>query len=100
MSGGVTTGEKSTIQPGPWFNKDVVSHVVDSANLAVFNITEAGHRFHFGYVYRYVTTIDGIVGIVTYGTGNGGQVTFNRAFAAGSGWQTYDNRIVNRFKQR
>ena len=70
-----------------------VLHVVDQENYAVFNITLDNHSFYPGYVYRNATTINGVMGIQTYGEGNGAYGALNK-IAAPPVWAAQDALLM------
>jgi RHS repeat-associated protein len=90
--GGVNTCDVSDIAG------QKVSHVVDDANFALFNITQFSHMFDPGYVYRNVF-VDGNGNVVlrTYGEGTGDFKGFNNFFG-NFGWAVVDSRIQKPFR--
>lgn len=91
----IVTGGTSSI------GSNIVRHVVDTDNFAIFNITTEGHIFDPGYVYRYVGESNGNIGIWTYGAGSAISVwrqALDISFFRAGGWQASDYRIKQKIK--
>jgi RHS repeat-associated protein len=106
----VATGDETKIVFAG-LNGGTVSHVVDDANMTLYNVTHSDHIFSDGYVSRSVYVRGGSVYVKSIGEGitssssfRLGGVPFSRALRAGlnidlykSGFDSLDNNIRSAF---
>ena len=83
----INTGDTETI---PWLGP--VVHSVDPSNCSITNTTLPGHKLYPGQVTRSVVNNNGMISIVTDGTGDGPMSTLNDALAYPL-WSTVDGNI-------
>jgi RHS repeat-associated protein len=83
----INTGDTETI---PWLGP--VVHSVDPSNCSITNTTLPGHKLYPGQVTRSVVNDNGMISIVTDGTGDGPMSALNDALAYPL-WSTVDGNI-------
>ncbi|MDF3982573.1 RHS repeat-associated core domain-containing protein [Luteibacter sp. PPL554] len=83
----IKSGDTETI---PWLGP--VVHGVDPSNCSITNTTLPGHKLYPGQVTRTVVNDNGMISIITDGTGDGPMSTLNDALAYPL-WSTVDGNI-------